>query len=372
MPVTLTKEIVIKKYKIEKLEELKNLNLWGNDIEDVEVIKELPNLEVIGLSVNKIKTLKYFSYCPYLSELYLRKNCIEDIEEINHLKDCKLLKILWLEENPICNYPNYREYIINLLPQLIKLDNISISDSERETNKPDVNKSTANKIKENRSISPFEPRGKIKNNTTYPGKEMISSTPNINDYKRLNRSKMSIDNNMHSNMNDSKMGFTFAQKNEKLPKPVIPINHHSTKDTYIPQTDYMNEFKNLNELTSYFANPHHNMIPSSNRNKRNESESLKIRTNKIIQNFDNYHVVPDESKINTYSSSFNNPLNLQSIPNFDSNQTNHSTISKANKPKSNLHLIKAIFNLLEELDKSDLIYLRDLIDSNLTTDNNTV
>ena len=60
MPTTLTRESILAKYKVENLEEIKNLNLWGNDIENIEIIKDLPNLEVIGLSVNKINTLQYF------------------------------------------------------------------------------------------------------------------------------------------------------------------------------------------------------------------------------------------------------------------------------------------------------------------------
>jgi Leucine-rich repeat (LRR) protein len=42
----------------------------------------LPNLEVLSLSVNSISTLKEIVKCPKLSELYLRKNNIADINEI--------------------------------------------------------------------------------------------------------------------------------------------------------------------------------------------------------------------------------------------------------------------------------------------------
>ena len=56
------------------LAEIRNLNLWGNGISDVSVVQRMPNVEVLSLSVNKISTLKDFSYCPALQELYLRKN----------------------------------------------------------------------------------------------------------------------------------------------------------------------------------------------------------------------------------------------------------------------------------------------------------
>lgn len=35
--------------------------MWGNDLEDLSVLKELTNVEIISLSINKISTLMYFS-----------------------------------------------------------------------------------------------------------------------------------------------------------------------------------------------------------------------------------------------------------------------------------------------------------------------
>lgn len=34
----------------------------------------MPNVEVLSLSVNKIRSLQDFAYCSNLTELYLRKN----------------------------------------------------------------------------------------------------------------------------------------------------------------------------------------------------------------------------------------------------------------------------------------------------------
>lgn len=56
------------------LAEVRNLNLWGLDLEDVSIIARMPNAEVLSLSVNKIASLQPFSLCPKLQELYLRKN----------------------------------------------------------------------------------------------------------------------------------------------------------------------------------------------------------------------------------------------------------------------------------------------------------
>lgn len=56
----------------------------------------MPNVEVLSLSVNKIEHLEDFAHCPKLRELYLRKNNINDIAEIEWLKELPMLKVLWL------------------------------------------------------------------------------------------------------------------------------------------------------------------------------------------------------------------------------------------------------------------------------------
>lgn len=62
----LTLELVFNKTKSDNLNNIKNLNLWGNDLEDLSIIERMPNLEVISLSVNKINSLKDFSKCSKL------------------------------------------------------------------------------------------------------------------------------------------------------------------------------------------------------------------------------------------------------------------------------------------------------------------
>lgn len=81
----LTVDLIVEKCKKQNLKEIKNINLWGSEIDDVSIINQLPNIEVVSLSVNKIVTLKPFAYCGKIQELYLRKNKISDIKEIQHL-----------------------------------------------------------------------------------------------------------------------------------------------------------------------------------------------------------------------------------------------------------------------------------------------
>ena len=79
MSKPLTHDLVLSRAKSENLSLVTKINLWGNEIDDVKLLRELPNLEVLSLSVNKISSLKEFAHCTKLQELYLRKNNISDL-----------------------------------------------------------------------------------------------------------------------------------------------------------------------------------------------------------------------------------------------------------------------------------------------------
>ena len=131
MGKTLTPDVIQSKCKTDKLSNIKNLNLWGNDLDDISIIKEMPNIEICSLSLNKIHSLKDFASLKKLTELYLRKNSISDLTEVKFLTYCPLLKVLWLWDNPIAEHPLYRNYIIKLLPNLVKLDNAAVTPEEK-------------------------------------------------------------------------------------------------------------------------------------------------------------------------------------------------------------------------------------------------
>ena len=71
----LTQDYIIMRTK-QALPDIKKINLWGKDINDVSVISCLTNVEVIGLTMNSISTLKDFASLTKLRELYLRGNQI--------------------------------------------------------------------------------------------------------------------------------------------------------------------------------------------------------------------------------------------------------------------------------------------------------
>ena len=131
MGKTLTAEVIQTKCKTDKIGNIKNLNLWGNDLDDLAIIKEMPNIEICSLSLNKIFSLKDFASLKKLTELYLRKNVITDLTEVKYLTYCPQLKVLWLWDNPIADHPLYRPYIIKLLPNLVKLDNAAVTPEEK-------------------------------------------------------------------------------------------------------------------------------------------------------------------------------------------------------------------------------------------------
>lgn len=55
-----------------------------------------------------------------------------ELQELKYLAALPSLKVLWLWDNPICQHPLYRQYIVKLLPNLMKLDNASVTSEERQ------------------------------------------------------------------------------------------------------------------------------------------------------------------------------------------------------------------------------------------------
>lgn len=130
-PSSLTRELILARCKTDNLRVLKNLNLWGVGFEDVSILNEMPNIEVLSLSINKISSLKDFQNCSKLQELYIRRNNIRNLAEIKYLQRLPHLKTLWLSENPCADHPNYRQLVLSMLPNLAKLDDKEVSTSER-------------------------------------------------------------------------------------------------------------------------------------------------------------------------------------------------------------------------------------------------
>lgn len=113
-----TEELIVQKTKCEDFAMIKNLNLWGCDVEDISVIRRLHNAEVLSLSMNRISSLVDLQDCKALQELYLRKNLIADVNELRYLSNLPNLKVLWMLENPCTETEDYRQKVLEYLPIL--------------------------------------------------------------------------------------------------------------------------------------------------------------------------------------------------------------------------------------------------------------
>ncbi|XP_050696001.1 uncharacterized protein C2orf16-like isoform X3 [Eriocheir sinensis] len=128
--VKLTEDMVVARSRGSDIHNVKKLNCWGSELSDVSVVRKLPNVEVLSLSVNRISTLADFQYCANLQELYIRKNNIADINEILYLRSLPKLKSLWLADNPCAEFEQYRLTVLRALPHLQKLDNVAVDSEE--------------------------------------------------------------------------------------------------------------------------------------------------------------------------------------------------------------------------------------------------
>ncbi len=59
----LTLDLILEKCKTDKIQSIRNLNLWGNDLVDMSILHDMPNIEIASLSLNKICSLKDFGCC---------------------------------------------------------------------------------------------------------------------------------------------------------------------------------------------------------------------------------------------------------------------------------------------------------------------
>ena len=138
--VRLTEKLVLEKTKCTSLFGVRNINLWGSSLDDVEVVQRMPNLESLSLSVNRLASLRVFARCPNLVDLHLRKNDIADLDEVRFLVGLDRLRTLWLCDNPCALEPNYRMRVIAMLPSLLVLDGDEVTLDERRAAEtmPDV------------------------------------------------------------------------------------------------------------------------------------------------------------------------------------------------------------------------------------------
>lgn len=129
--VLLTEDMVLKAARAPNLGEVVNFNCWGMELSDLSILSQMPEVEVLSLSINNVESLQPFAACLKLRELYLRRNLVANINEIMYLADLPELRVLWLSNNPIALEENYRSTVLKVLPNLTKLDDKDVTEEER-------------------------------------------------------------------------------------------------------------------------------------------------------------------------------------------------------------------------------------------------
>jgi hypothetical protein len=79
-------------------------------------------LEELYLAFNRITDLSELIGLPKLKVLDLEENCVASTVDAKFLRCCPALRALTLARNPAAQTPNYREEILEAVPQLVYLD----------------------------------------------------------------------------------------------------------------------------------------------------------------------------------------------------------------------------------------------------------
>ena len=226
------------------------------------------------------------------------KDMISDLNEIKNLMDCENLQILWLKENPISDNPNYRNIIISALPQLVKLDDITITEEERLNAEKGIFNSLPTQNKKNLSSNNYDEE--------------------IDDYQRNN----------NNNFNDDRI--LNQRKNSNINKG----NKFNQFDDNYNQNNFVKKAPTYQERERGFDN---DMRREDNYRKNKRNSSSKV----VDDNF--------------YSEDFN-----QKNKKYKDDYRDNDNYSSGNKGNSNV--LNCVLMLLKELNKNELNVVKREID----------
>ncbi|XP_060064831.1 leucine-rich repeat-containing protein 51-like [Ylistrum balloti] len=138
----------------------KSVRFNNNNLTDISGLKETlfaHNVEPLkvqwlDLSFNELTIIDpVLLDLENLQILYLHGNQIKDLKEIEKLQRLKNLRRLTLHGNPVEKEKNYKQYVVSMFPNLLKLDFSSITKADTRTAE------TWNKIQ---NKSPKKPKAK--------------------------------------------------------------------------------------------------------------------------------------------------------------------------------------------------------------------
>ncbi|XP_048849326.1 centriolin isoform X2 [Brienomyrus brachyistius] len=132
--LNLNHNLIEKIEKLDKLHRLLELHLSHNRIQKIEGLEHMGNLQVLNLANNNIEHIPLWlaKKLRSLQSLNLQHNNISSLHEVAKLKSLKNLTELVVAENPMSNLPHCRLFLVFHLRTLEKLDEMSVSQQERE------------------------------------------------------------------------------------------------------------------------------------------------------------------------------------------------------------------------------------------------
>ena len=360
----LTKDFIRSRLGNDDFENIKNLNLWGNNIDDISLLSEMPSLEIISLSVNHIKDLTVFSKLKNVKELYLKDNHISDFRQIEYLKNCPKLETLCLLDNPISKQQNYRQKILDILPFLKKLDDVENEHLDFDKNSPPPRLSLPQ--------SSFILFKKIFPKRT--NKLLNAKMPDLNTSE--NEKIIKKDNNLKAKTNKNEIKGdllnTSFQKKKTLGTFRISGNKKKNNINLDLSVDYAknNILDNNNEIND----PNRSTYITDYKTNITEMNSARNKYNKkVVGNFKKDHIRNYQSTMLTYQE-FDAPIKKEENKKvlYDNNKNiniNNNKIIENKKNKNEKVVLESIRLLLDTLNLAELKIVNDDI-QNMIKDKN--
>ncbi|KAJ1636400.1 leucine-rich repeat-domain-containing protein [Pavlovales sp. CCMP2436] len=100
------------------------IDLSNNDLKKLESISVLKRLKMLLLSNNKLSRIaeNLGTNFPKLEQLVMSNNDFAQLADLDNLCTLSTLKSLSLVDNSVTKLPDYRAYVLHLLPKLRVLD----------------------------------------------------------------------------------------------------------------------------------------------------------------------------------------------------------------------------------------------------------
>ena len=373
----LTSDFILSKCpKYSDISDIKKLNIWGEDIEDISIISQMTKLTVLSLSANKISDLSPLAHCLNLRELYLRNNYINSFDEISHLKNLPKLKILWLEGNPISDDPNYTQKVLKILPQISIFDNqsrlsifgkVKISKKNQSENK--IYNANISEIK-NKHDKNQHKKIILKRVLSFMELSKEGRFETSNECSSiLNNEKNNNPSNKKGDVSEFKIIFNTKRNQNKKNKIFKKLKLKIKKEE---ENSKNNNSNNLNNNIFHFMNLH------SKRKMSDEASQgpIPLKLGKLDNNS-----IPSITS-STIKGKSNSPKEviLTSIFNENKNKIGKNFINNKEfiheekcEPKinnftnnNNSHVMQAIFLLVDKMNLHDLLCLKDAINKKIS------